>query len=116
MGNLLSPREALTGPSAGAATKPGDVRDLGPGLRVLILKKGGVEAQQLPNSRASFRGCGAAKISLLAADLAIAGLVVLWQTTSNTPMQFWEATACVGCIVLAAWLGLLAAWLHFRAD
>lgn len=116
LGNLLSHRETVHRPSEGAVSKPAAVRDLGPGLRVLILKKGGIEAESEPHTSASSWGCSAVKISLVGGDIALAALVVLWQSASNTPIQPWEAAVCAGCILLAAWLGWLAAWLHFHSD
>jgi hypothetical protein len=83
----------------------------------LILKKGAVEGgEQKAHSPALFRASGTVKVSLAAADVVIAGLIFFWQGASDTRMQFWEAATCVVCILLAAWLGLLAAWLHFHGD
>lgn len=114
LGELLSDRGGVTGPASVPASKPNDAGDLGPGLRVLILKNRGVATDE--HSPALLRASGAVKFSLAVADAGIAGMIFVWQATSDTPMRLWEAATCVVCILLAGWLGLLAAWLHFHGD
>ncbi len=51
------------------------------------------------------------RISLVAADILLCGLVLGWALKHGLPSGFWENALCVAALILGAWLSVLAFWL-----
>jgi hypothetical protein len=106
------------GNSPGGQPKSGNEKpgaELGPGLRVLVLDKGGTAGPRASGTVSVQRESSVVlKLSLLAADAALLVTLLLWWKRVERPLSVSHATAVILVVVLGAWLGSLAAWLQFR--
>jgi hypothetical protein len=88
--------------------------EFGPGLRVLVVpKKPRSEPRVSP-----WASMGAARVSLVLADVLIVVLVVLWWRTEKAsgPLSGAEGLVCVVALLFAGWLSCLAALLPGGGD
>jgi hypothetical protein len=115
---LLGPRPTEVGAGSVSPNKPNDPADLGTGLRVLIRQRNGAGLpRRVPVPSAISRGeSGVVALSLFLADLLLLGVISLWSMSRPTDAGAWATACTVLVIVFAAWLGILAAWLHFQRD
>jgi hypothetical protein len=115
LGELLRERERKLAPGGqpglGSAAK--DNRELGPGLRVLVVQK------DLPSSqRGGTRGPGQSgrpplvKVSLVLGDLAIVATLLVWRSAASERIGVADAAILICLASCGAWLSCLAAWLY----
>ena len=116
LGELLPERK----PKAREASAEGKSKDpavLGPGLRVLVLKKNGAAPRPIvPVAPSAAAAAARVKISLLLADLLLVAIVLLWCNNAARPFHWLEVLICIVAVTFGAWLTCLAAWLQFRRD
>jgi hypothetical protein len=55
-------------------------------------------------------------LSLVLADILLVALTLYWPQRVDGRLDAGSTTACVVGILLAGWLGCVAAWVHFRSN
>jgi hypothetical protein len=115
--DLLDEKKALPGRDLAVQKEGGNPSNPGTGLRALIGEKNGASGPfPEPSQPPSGTALGVVTFSLLLADVLLLALASFWFLGRSKAPGFFEFSIIFLMIVFGAWLGFLAAWLHFQRD
>lgn len=113
---LLPARGIGAGKPASTVEAVREGRELGPGLRVLVVKDKKAERGDQDLRRGGFKPFGVAAASLLLGDVAILALVIAGRSHVEPRGWHFSNLLWIVAVIVGAWLGFLGTWLCFRRN
>jgi hypothetical protein len=119
LGDLLGEKGEMPGRSPIPRTSSTDSTALGAGLGGLIRPRNGVPGVYVGQGQSRAQGSSSSGLWVVTSSLLTADILLSWLTSHWFIQRVPSALDCsilVLALGFAAWLGLLAVWLHFQHD